>query len=115
MPGVLSSLTTVGNASRAAGSPGADGLVLDTKRLVDLTLVTPAEDDMGVYGTDFGDGDYGEGEFPLVVLTPRQYEVIRARDQGWPAAGGQGGGFPEKPRTVPDNDFDEGAIIVETL
>jgi hypothetical protein len=37
---------------------------------------------MGVYGTDFGDGDYGEGEFPLVVLTPRQYEVIRARDRG---------------------------------
>ena len=31
---------------------------------------------------DFGDGDYGEGEFPLVVLTPRQYEIIRARDRG---------------------------------
>jgi hypothetical protein len=65
---------------------GAQGVVLDTKPdgrcLVDLTLVTPAEDDMGVYGTDFGDGDYGEGEFPLVVLDPRQYEVIRARDRG---------------------------------
>jgi hypothetical protein len=65
---------------------GAQGVVLDTKPdgrcLVQLTLVTPAEDDMGVYGTDFGDGDYGEGEFPLVVLTPRQYEVIRARDRG---------------------------------
>lgn len=65
---------------------GAEGVVLDTKPdgrcLVDLTLVTPAEDDMGVYGTDFGDGDYGEGEFPMVVLTPRQYEVIRARDRG---------------------------------
>ena len=63
----------------------AEGVVLDTKPdgrcLVDLTLVTPAEDDMGVYGTDFGDGDYGEGEFPLVVLTPRQYEVIRTHDQ----------------------------------
>jgi hypothetical protein len=49
MPGVLSSLTTLGNASRAAGSLP----VLDTKPdgrcLVDLTLVTPAEDDMGVY------------------------------------------------------------------
>ena len=33
--------------------------------------MTPAEDDMGVYGSDFG-GDYGEGELPLVVLAPRQ-------------------------------------------
>lgn len=59
---------------------GAEGVVLDTKPdgrcLVELTLVTPAEDDMGVYGTEFGDGGYGEGEFPLVVLTPDQYEVI---------------------------------------
>jgi hypothetical protein len=65
---------------------GAEGAVLDTKPdgrcLVDLTLVTPAEDDMGVYGSDFGEGDYGQGEFPLVVLNPRQYEVIRARDRG---------------------------------
>lgn len=65
---------------------GAEGVVLDTKPdgrcLVDLTLVTPAEDDMGVYGTDFGEGDYGEGEFPLVVLSQRQYKVIRARDRG---------------------------------
>ena len=65
---------------------GAEGVVLDTKPdgrcLVDLTLVRPAEDDMGVYGTEFGDGDYGEGEFPLVVLTPHQYEIIRARDRG---------------------------------
>jgi hypothetical protein len=45
--------------------------------------VTPAEDEVvGVYGTGFGDGDYGGGEFPLVVLTPRQYVVIRARDRG---------------------------------
>jgi len=66
--------------------PGAEGVVLDTlpkqRRLVDLTLVTPAEDDMGVYGTELGDGDYREGEFPLVVLNPREYEVIRARDRG---------------------------------
>ena len=66
--------------------PGAEGVVLDTlpkqRCLAGLTLVTPAEDDMGVYGTDFGDGDYGEGEFPLVVLNPRQYEVIQAHDRG---------------------------------
>jgi hypothetical protein len=60
--------------------------VLDTlprqRCLVDLTLVRPAEDDMGVYGTEFGDGDYGAGEFPLVVLRQHEYEVIRARDRG---------------------------------
>lgn len=64
---------------------GAEGVVLDTKPdghcLADLTLVTPTEDDRGVYGTDCGDAEYGEGEFPLVVLTPRQYEIIRARDR----------------------------------
>lgn len=65
---------------------GAEGVVLDTKPdgrcLVSLTLVTPAEDDMGLYGTQFGDGDYSEGRFPLVVLTPRQYEVIQAHNRG---------------------------------
>jgi hypothetical protein len=45
--------------------------------------VTSAEDEvMGVYGTEFGDGDYGEGEFPLVVLSPGEYEVVRDRDRG---------------------------------
>jgi hypothetical protein len=67
--------------------PGAEGVVLDIlpkqRCLVDLTLVTPAEDEVvGVYGAEFGDGDYGEGEFPLVVLSQGDYEVIRASDRG---------------------------------
>lgn len=56
-----------------------------------------------------------DGNLPLVMLGEGEYEVIRARDRGQPTAGRQGGGFPEKPRTVLDKDFDERVLIPGSL